>query len=72
MVRIQVIKTKLMNKPVFICENIVEKANHYFINNELMLRLPHVTKNWGKLIVCYHTLKDWNTLDRDTLETPIL
>ncbi|XP_078352388.1 uncharacterized protein LOC144637110 [Oculina patagonica] len=38
----------------------------YNTRNKDMLRLPHVTKNWGKQRVCYHSLKDWNNLDRDT------
>ena len=38
----------------------------YNTGNKDMLRLPHVTKNWGKQRVCYHSLKDWNNLDRDT------
>ena len=37
-----------------------------------MLRLPHVTKNWGKQRVCYHSLKDWNNLDRETRNAPDL
>ncbi|XP_078354348.1 uncharacterized protein LOC144638944 [Oculina patagonica] len=38
----------------------------YNTRNKDMLRQPHVTKNWGKQRVCYHSLKDWNNLDRDT------
>ena len=44
----------------------------YNTRNKDMLRLPHVTKNWGKQRVCYHSLKDWNNLDRDTRNAPDL
>ena len=35
-----------------------------------MLRVPHVTKHWGKHGVCNHSLKDWTTLDSDTRNAP--
>ena len=38
----------------------------YNTRNNDNLRLPRVTRNWGKQRVCYHSLKDWNGLDRDT------
>ena len=44
----------------------------YNTRNKDMLRLPRVTKNWGKQRVCYHSLKDWNNLDRDTRNAPDL
>ena len=44
----------------------------YNTRNKDMLWLPHVTKNWGKQRVCYHSLKDWNNLDRDTRNAPDL
>ena len=40
-------------------------VHNYNMRNKDMLRLPLATKNWGKQRVCYHSLKDWNNLDRD-------
>ena len=37
----------------------------YQKRNRDMLRLPLATKNWGKQRVCYHSLNDWNNLDKD-------
>ena len=36
--------------------------------NKDMLRLPRVTRNWGKQRVCHHSLKDWNELKRERPE----
>ena len=44
----------------------------YNTRNKDMLRLPRVTKNWGKQRVCYQSLKDWNNLDRNTRNAPDL
>ena len=38
--------------------------------DEDMLRLPRVTRNWGKQRVCHHSLKDWNKLERATRNAP--
>ena len=35
-----------------------------------MLRLPRVTRNWGKLRVYHHSLKDWNKLETETGNAP--
>ena len=35
-----------------------------------MLRLPLATKNWGEQRVCYHSLKDWNNLDKYIRNAP--
>ena len=35
-----------------------------------MLRLPLATKNWGEQRVCYHSLNDWNNLDKDIRNAP--
>ena len=35
-----------------------------------VLRLPLATKNWGKKRVHYHSLKDWNKLDKDIRNAP--
>ncbi len=40
-------------------------VHNYRTRNSDKLRLPRVTKNWGKQCVCYQSLKDWN-VDRDT------
>ena len=39
---------------------------NYDTRNKDMLRLPRVTRNWGKQRVCHHSLKDWNKLKRVT------
>ena len=40
--------------------------HNYITRNKDMLRLPRVTKNWGKQRVCHHYLKDLNELERET------
>ena len=42
----------------------------YNTRNKDMLRLPRVTRNWGKQRVCHHSLKDWNKLKRETRNAP--
>ena len=37
----------------------------YNTRNKDMLRLPYVTRNWGKQRVCHYSLKDWTELERD-------
>ena len=38
--------------------------HNYKTRNKDMIRLPRVTRNWGKQRVRYHSLKDWNELER--------
>ena len=40
--------------------------HNYNTRNKDMLRLPCVTRNWGK----HHSLKDWNELERETRNAP--
>ena len=40
--------------------------HNYNTRNKDMLRLPRVTRNWGKQKVCHHSLKDWSTDYRGT------
>ena len=42
--------------------------HNYNTRNKDMLRLPRVTRNWGKQRVCHHSLKDWNELERERPE----
>ena len=42
--------------------------HYYNTRNKDMLRLPRVTRNWGKQRVCHHSLKDWNELERERPE----
>ena len=44
--------------------------HNYNKRNKDMLRLPHVTRNWGKQRVCHHSLKDWNKLEKETRNVP--
>ena len=44
--------------------------HNYNTRNKDMLRLPRVTRNWGKQRVCHHPLKDWNELERETRNAP--
>ena len=44
--------------------------HNYNTRNKDMLRLPRVTRNWGKQRVCHHSLKDWNKLERATRNAP--
>ena len=44
--------------------------HNYNTRNKDMLRLPSVTRNWGKQRVCHHSLKDWNKLERETRNAP--
>ena len=44
--------------------------HNYNTRNKDMLRLPRVTRNWGKQRVCHHCLKDWNELERETRNAP--
>ena len=45
-------------------------VNNYNTRNRDMLRLPLATKNWGEQRVCYHSLKDWNNLDKYIRNVP--
>ena len=44
--------------------------HNYNTRNKDMLRLPRITRNWGKQRVCHHSLKDWNKLQRETRNAP--
>ena len=44
--------------------------HNYNTRNKDMLRLPRVTRNWGKQRVCHHSLKDWNESERETRNAP--
>ena len=44
--------------------------HNYNTRNKDMLRLPRVTRNWGKQRVCQHSLKDWNEQERETRNAP--
>ena len=41
-------------------------VHHYNTRNSDLFRLPRVRRNWGKQRVCYQTISDWNSLDRET------
>lgn len=45
-------------------------VHNYNTRNRDMLRLPLATKNSGEQSVCYHSLKDWNNLDKDIKNAP--
>ena len=44
-------------------------VHDYNTRNRDMLRLSLSTKNWGNR-VCYHSLKDWNNLDKEIKNAP--
>ena len=44
-------------------------VHDYNTRNRDMLRLSLSTKNWGNR-VCYHSLKDWNNLDKEIRNAP--
>ena len=44
-------------------------THNYNTRNGNKLRLPRISRNWGKQRVCYHAVKDWNSLDEDTVNT---
>ena len=51
--------------------NLPRKDIHnYTTRNKDMLRLPRVTRNWGKQRVCHHSLKDWNESEREARNAP--
>ena len=54
----------LMDHPMNLLTN--SDIHNYNTRNKDMLRLPRVTRNWGKQRVCHHSLKDWNKLKRVT------
>ncbi|XP_028405236.1 uncharacterized protein LOC114527740 [Dendronephthya gigantea] len=37
----------------------------YNTRNKDKIRLPHVTRNWGKQRMCYQAVNDWNSLEID-------
>ena len=45
-------------------------VHNYNTRNRDMLRLPLATKNGGEQRVCYHSLKDWNNLDKYIRNVP--
>ena len=54
----------LMDHPMNLLTN--SDIHNYNTRNKDMLRLPRVTRNWGKQRVCHHSLKHWNKLERET------
>ena len=40
--------------------------HNYYTKNNDKLRLPSVRQNWGKQRVCYQSMKNWNSLDKET------
>ena len=54
----------LMDHPMNLPTN--SDIHNYNTRNKDMLRLPRVTRNWGRQTVCRHSLKDWNKLERET------
>ena len=58
----------LMDLPMELLAN--RNVHNYNTRNKDMLRLPLATKNWGEQRVCYHSLNDWNNLDKDIRNAP--
>ena len=44
--------------------------HNYNTSNKDTLRLPRVTRNWGKQRVCHHSLKEWNKLEKEARNAP--
>ena len=58
----------LMDHPMELLAN--RNVHNYNTRNRDMLRLPLATKNGGEQRVCYHSLKDWNNLDKYSRNAP--
>ena len=52
------------------CIYVYECINGLMDHPMKLLRLPLATKNWGEQRVCYHSLKDWNNLDKYIRNAP--
>ena len=44
--------------------------HNYYTRNNDKLRLPNVRRNWGKQRVCYQSMKNWSSLDKETRNAP--
>ena len=47
----------------------VGDVHGYNTRNKDKVRLPHVTRNWGKQRMCYQAVDNWNSLDIDIRTT---
>ena len=44
--------------------------HNYYTRNNDKLKLASVRRNWGKQRVCYQSMKNWNSLDKETRNAP--